>query len=173
VPPQGVFCYLRRMHMKMPWKIIIIFVLGMLIAGGSKILAQQQAPVISYACEGKSGALTVVNDGWSNKTECKGNNQRLVRLGNQGPNGTGNIMFIYRTTGENIFALTADGNIYGNIGKGWIPPSAIAPSLPDSLPAEVPPTSVAQWMLVHLLDIDGNVWWYSGDTQTWMNIGHP
>jgi hypothetical protein len=158
--------------MNISWKFIVIIILGILVIGGAKILAGEQEPVISYACEGKSGALTVVNDGWSNVSECKGKNQRLVRLGNQGPNGTGNIMFIYKPAGDSIFVLTTEGNIYQRMeNDAWGPPQYS--SQPTTLPAGVPPTSVAQWMLVHLLDKDGNVWWFDGDTQTWINIGHP
>jgi len=156
----------------MQWKIILILVLGLLIAGGTKIFAQEQEPVLSLACEGKSGLLTGVDDGWSIKSECRGAGQRLVRLGNQGPNGTGNILFIYKASGDWIYALKADGKIYGSNGGGWLPGNVPYTGYPSALPAEVPPTSVAQWMFDRLLDKDGNVWWYPWNGP-WRNIGHP
>ena len=153
-------------------KILPILIIGFVIFGATKILAQTQEPIISLACEGKSGILSGVNDGWSNKNTCTGKDQRLVRLGNLGPNGIGNILFIFRPPGDPIFVLTTDGKIYKQSqDQGWI--SAADATFPGSLPAEVPPTSVAQWMVVHLLDKDGNVWWWDRTNQTWKNIGHP
>jgi len=157
----------------MHWKIILVLILGILIYGGTKIFAQGQEPVVSYACEGKSGILMSVDDGWSQKTECLGDGQRLVRLGNQGPNGVGNIMFIFKPAGDLIYALTADGKIYGQMnGNGWRLANTIYTGYPGALPAEVPPTSVAQWMFDRLLDKDGNVWMYPWNGP-WRNIGHP
>jgi len=155
-------------------RIIIFLCIFGFIIGGSKIFAQSQEPTVTYACEGKSGVLMGMNDGWSNRTECKGENQRVVRLGNQGPNGTGNIMFIYRPAGDSIFVLTTDGKIYSQSNnQGWIIVPSTDQYYPNSLPADVPATSVAQWMLVHLLDNDGNVWLYDRLSKTWINIGHP
>lgn len=149
-------------------------VLFLSIFAGTKIFAQAPDTIVSYACEGKSGLLSSINDGWSQKTECKGEGQRLVRLGNQGPNGTGVIMFIYRPAGDYVFVLTRDGNIYSQLQKnGWNSITPNDPNYPDSLPAEVPPTSVSQWMLTYLLDKDGNIWLYERGPRTWLNIGHP
>lgn len=148
--------------------------LFLVIFAGAKIFAQVPDTIVSYACEGKSGLLSAFDDGWSQKTECKGEGQRLVRLGNQGPNGTGMIMFIYRPVGDYVFVLTRDGKIYSQLGNtGWNSVSSTDPYYPDSLPAEVPPTSVSQWMLTYLLDKDGNIWLYERGTQTWVNIKHP
>jgi hypothetical protein len=173
-PRKGVFLFIRRLLMKTQWKIILILVLAILVAGGTKIFAQEQTPIVSLACEGKSGQLTGVGDGWSNKSDCKGDNQRLVRLGNEGPNGTGNILFIYKPTGDTIFALTADGKIYRQTNNG--PWSQVLPNdftYPDSLPAGLLPTEVAQWMIGSVLGKDGNVYWYDRTSHAWANVGHP
>lgn len=144
------------------------------IFAGTKIFAQAPDTIVSYACEGKSGLLMAIDDGWSQKTECKGENQRLVRLGNQGPNGTGVIMFIYKPAGDYVFVLTRDGKIYNQLhNNGWDIVSSSDPYYPDSLPQEVPPTSVSQWMLTYLLDKDGSIWLYDRGTREWLNIGHP
>jgi hypothetical protein len=162
--------------MKITWKIvpILIILIGICIIGGSKIFAQAQEPILSSACEGKSGLLTGIGDGWSNKSDCTGKNERIVRLGNLGPNGTGNILFIFKQPGDAIFVLTTEGKTYRQFNNnGWEPISPTDMTYPQTLPAEVPPTSVAQWMITHFLDKSGNVWWFNKQSRMWTNISHP
>lgn len=57
------------------------------IFGVSRVLAQQDLPTVSVACESRDGNLRAIDDGFSFFKKCQGNSRRVVTIGTHGPKG--------------------------------------------------------------------------------------
>lgn len=65
--------------------LLIAFVLTFI--GFSKIYGQQELPVITTACESRSGLLWAFDDGFSVLKKCPNGSRRVVLIGEQGTKG--------------------------------------------------------------------------------------
>lgn len=61
--------------------------LTLAILGVSRVIAQEDFPIVRTACENRSGALHAIDDGFSRLKRCPEGSRRVVIIGERGPKG--------------------------------------------------------------------------------------
>lgn len=153
-------------------KLILVsffLMIGLLAVGAKFVLAQTTLPRVTTACEGKTGLLMGIDDGFSILKKCPGNS-RKVALGSGEYNNVsieGDVLFFYQISvgdlGTIKYVLMKDGHMYQKVswennGQYW--------QQIGEIPENLMQVGIVEWKIDYFITTNGRIYYKGAEAPT-------